>query len=333
MNCQNCHELLEQGAAFCGNCGYPVQAPAPVVPQNVTPPTPAIESPQPIQPDAPVDQPPAPVLPPTPTPIAPSAPGVAGVAPGIPSYALTTPKQHAGETPALLAVIFGVIGIVGSGFLIPIVGFAFGIAGLCAGTVASRIARRRLTVIGLIIAALAIVAGFASLVYNAEHDKNTAPNAQTGQSTTSSRVASKLSTPCYTFNLIDQYNVSNSAGSCDATAYNGQSFENSTDIYKIVATKAGSAAAGTFTQLAKQAIDSDVKNNLPGFVISSEGPASFAGSLAYTVYAANKGQDTAVVETGVLHQTTNGYNVFDILHAINGSNVNLQALEAQWQWK
>jgi hypothetical protein len=81
------------------------------------------------------------------------------------------------------------------------------------------------------------------------------------------------------------------------------------------------------------AIDSDVKDNLPGFSVTSEGPASFAGSLAYTVYAFNKSQDTAVVETGVLRQTNSGYNVFDILHAVNGSNVNLQALEAQWQWK
>src|ERR1039458_5527907 len=28
MNCQNCHEIVEPGAAFCGNCGYPVQTPA-----------------------------------------------------------------------------------------------------------------------------------------------------------------------------------------------------------------------------------------------------------------------------------------------------------------
>lgn len=271
-------------------------------------------------------------LPAAPPPLAPVAVG-GPVAPMVPSYALAIPNQHVGETPALLAVIFGVIGIAGAGFLIPIIGLVFGIAGLCMGTVSRRKTRRKLAIVGLIIATLAIVAGLAALVWNLEHDKNANQNTQTGQSSTSSKSAAKLSTPCYSFNLVDTYNVSNSSGSCDATVFNGQSFSTSTNVYKIVATKAGTSNPGTFTQVAKQAIDADVQDNLPGFVITSQGPSSFAGSLAYTAYAANKSQDTAVVETGVLHQTSSGYNVFDVLHAVNGSSINLQTLEAEWQWK
>jgi hypothetical protein len=312
MNCQNCHELIEPGAAFCGNCGYPVQLPDPV------PAAPADTAPEQAVQNEQLTQPPTKAIP---------------AQPSVPSYALATPNQHTGETQAVLAVIFGVIGMIGSGFLIPVIGFVFGLAGLCMATISRRKIHRRLALVGLVFASLAIVAGFASLVYNVKYDKSSTPNAQTGQSTTGSKVSAKLSTPCYSFNLIDKYNVSNSSGSCDTTVFNGQSFSTSTDIYKIVATKGGTTAAGTFTQLAKQAINTDIKNNLPGFTVTSEGPASFAGSLAYTVYASNKGQDTAVVETGVLRQTTSGYNVFDILHAVNGSSVNLQALEAQWQWK
>ena len=326
MNCQKCHEIVEPGAAFCGNCGYPVQTQA-AVPQ----PTPANTAQteqvgQTTQATDPTVQ--LPVA----APPAPAAVGVPGAS-TVPNYALATPNQHVGETPALLAVIFGVIGIAGAGFLIPIIGLAFGIAGLCMGTVSRRKARRKLAIIGLILASLAIVAGLAALVWNLEHDKSSNQNTQTGQNSTSSKAAAKLATPCYSFNLVDTYNVSNSSGSCDTTVFNGQSFSTSTNVYKVVATKSGTTDPGTFTALAKQAIDADVHDNLPGFTITTQGPSSFAGSLSYTVYASNKSQNTAVVETGVLHQTVNGYNVFDVLHAVNGSSINLQTMEAQWQWK
>jgi hypothetical protein len=325
MNCPNCHEFIEPGAAFCGNCGYPVQPPAPAppsAPPNVAQTGQVVQNEQPA---IPANPPPtaAPLPAPSPTPAAAS----------VPSYAVATPAQHAGETPALLAVIFGIIGIAGSALLIPVLGLIFGIAGLCMGTVSRRRSRRPLAIVGLIIAALAIVAGLGSLVWNLEHDKSASQNAQTGQSTEKSKVLSKLSTPCYSFNLIDAYNVSNNSGSCNTTIFNGQNFTDSTNIYKIVATKTDASDPGTFTTVAKQAIESDIQTNLPGFTITAQGPSSFAGSLAYTIYAADKSQDTVVVETGVLHQTSNGDNVFDILHAINGTNINLQSLETQWQWK
>src|ERR1035441_7539740 len=104
MNCQNCHEIVEPGAAFCGNCGYPVQTPA------------AASAPMPINAVEPVQVPqttqtaaaPTVQLPAAPPPLAPVAVG-GPVAPMVPSYALAIPNQHVGETPALLAVIFGVI--------------------------------------------------------------------------------------------------------------------------------------------------------------------------------------------------------------------------------
>lgn len=331
MNCQNCHEPLDPGAAFCGNCGFPVQGNQAAPPAAAT--TPPAQNNQTVgqiwQQDQQMVQtaPPPPALGvPLPT------PGAAAAA-TIPTYAKTTTNQHVGETQALLAVICGIIGIAGAAFLIPIIGLAFGVLGLCMGTLSHHVARRRLAMIGLAFSVLAIAAGFAALAYNQQHLKNTTPNAQTGQSSTSSTLASTLSTPCYSFNLVDQYNVSNSSGSCDATAYNGQSFVSSTDIYKIVAATTDVTAPGSFTEVAKQAIDKDFQTNLPGYSITSQGASSFAGSITYTAYATNPSEDAAVVETVVLHQSSHGENVFDILHGVNGSSVNLQALESKWQWK
>jgi uncharacterized membrane protein YebE (DUF533 family) len=251
----------------------------------------------------------------------------------IPAYALTKPYQHAGETTAAVAIILGTLGIVGSVFLIPIAGLVFGIAGLCLSTISRRKARRRLALIGLAVASLAITSGLAALVWNMNHDKTVARDAQTGQTDSASQVLSFLKTPCYSFNLVDTYNVSNQKGSCTTTMYNNQTFATSTDVYKIVATDVGTINPDTFTALAKQAINTDVQTNLPDFTITNQGPSSFAGSLAYSVYADNKAQNTAVVETGVLHQTPNGENAFDILHAVNGPSTNLEDLEVDWQWK
>lgn len=251
-----------------------------------------------------------------------------------PSYAVATSRNHVGETQALLAVICGIIGMVGSGFLVPAIGLAFGVVGLCMATISRRLTRkRRLAIVGLVFATLSVAAGFASLAYVSEHDKAVTPSSQTGQSDTSSKVLARLSTPCYSFNLIDTYNVSNSSGTCNTTIFNGQSFGTSSSVYKIVATKFDSKDTGEFTALAKQSIDKDAKTNLSGFTITSEGPSSFAGSLTYSLYAVSKSQDTAIVEAGVLHQTSGGSNVFDIVHAVNGTSVNLQSLEAQWKWK
>ncbi|MFI5270836.1 MAG: hypothetical protein ACHQT9_02215 [Candidatus Saccharimonadales bacterium] len=46
MQCLNCHEIIEPGAAFCGNCGQPIQPVPPGSPQSLLQPK---ETPAPIQ--------------------------------------------------------------------------------------------------------------------------------------------------------------------------------------------------------------------------------------------------------------------------------------------
>ncbi len=287
MNCQNCHEIIEPGANFCGNCGYPIKNPATSPPQTQS---------------------------------------------GVPTYAVGTPAQHVGETQGILSVIFGTIGVVG-GAVVPFIGIIFGASALALSTISRRKARRRVALIGFAMACLAIVAGFGSLAWNLEKNNKAGKTMQIGRSSTSAKTESQLSTKCYSFNLVDTYNVSNSTGSCDVTAYNGKSFGASTDIYKVVADSLGTSDPSVFTALAKQTIEKDIQDNFNGFTITKEGATSFAGSLAYSVAFDNPSIDNAAIETAVLHQTPGGDNAFIILHGVNGTSANLQTIEAQWQWK
>jgi hypothetical protein len=295
MNCQNCKEVIEPGAAFCGNCGQPFQPAA--VPFT------------PVQ--------------------------AVALAAGVPSYALATPSQHTGENKALLALLFGIAGIVG-GLFMALIGLALGISGIVMGTLSRSSTKRGLSTAGLAMSSLAIVASLGVWTYAIKHD----PASQKGTSKTTAHSinapavsASSLSTPCYSTGFVDKLNVSNASGSCDMNAFNGTTLDNSTNAYKVYADQSPIANAKNFTSLVKPALEKDVKNNLPGFAVDSEQVAEFAGSPAYIVSTSNNAQGIALVEAAVLRQVNNGDNVFILVHAATGRTTDLSTLEAQWQWK
>lgn len=106
MNCQKCNEPVEDGAAFCGNCGQSLAAPALSEVPNIAP-TPIPNSQPPIQ---------QPVL--TPQPPVQQNPITANVTPppsvsAKPAYAIANPASHRGDVKALLSLLFGIIGLVG----------------------------------------------------------------------------------------------------------------------------------------------------------------------------------------------------------------------------
>ena len=286
MDCPNCHQPVETGAAFCGNCDQPVSAPS----QTVA---------------------------------------------GVPSYALATPRQHAGETKALLALLFGLAGIVGAIFM-ALIGLVLGITGLVMGTMSRSSTKRGLSTAGLVMSSLAILSGLAAWTYATKHD---AKLNQTAQSTSPHNLtapavsAASLSTPCYSTGFTDKLNVSNAAKSCDMSAFNGPTLENSTNAYKVYADTSQTANARNFTSIVKPALEKDVHDSLPGFRIDSEQVAQFAGSPAYVVNTSNASQHVAVTEAAVLHQVGTGDNIFILVHAASGSTTDLSTLEAQWQWK
>ena len=250
----------------------------------------------------------------------------------VPNYAVTAPSQHAGEMKALLALLFGITGIVGSLFM-ALIGLALGIAGLVMGTMSRSSTKRGLSTVGLAVSSLAILVGLGVWTYAIKHNQSRSNDIASAQSNIPANLAADLSTPCYSIGFVSQLNISNSPPSCDMKAFNGQSLASSSDAYKIFANKAQIGNATTFATIAKQAIEKDIKNSLPGFVIDSQRLTTFAGSPAYVVNVSDPRHNIAAVEAAVLHQVGTGDNVFILVHATNGDTTDLRTLEAQWQWK
>ncbi len=251
--------------------------------------------------------------------------------------ALTASGQPKDEVKALLALLFGITGIIGALFM-ALIGLVLGISGMVMGTMSRSSNKRGLSTAGLVLSSVAILAGLATWTHALK--QNTSLNQispgtplHRAQSTAPSVLTADLSTPCYSVGFIDKLNVSNSSESCDMQAFNGPEIATSTDAYKIYVNKSTIADADAFTGIAKQALDKDVKDSLPNFSITTERVASFAGSPAYMVNVFNKAQGVAVIEAAVLHKEDNASNVFILVHAINSRTADLNILEAGWQWK
>ncbi len=323
MNCSNCHQPVEIGAAFCGNCGQALQptaldqsAPA----QVVSPISVVMQNSQ------------APGTVETVLPVAPLAvTGVPAVVAGVPSYALANPAQHSGETKALLALLFGIGGLIGCLFM-ALLGLAFGIGGIVMGTMSRSSTKRGLSTAGIIVSSLALVSGLAVWAYTFNHASAVHRRAA-ASSHAPSVAAADLSTPCYSVGFVDTLNVSNSSGSCTMNAYNGSTLSTSTNAYKVYANKAPIKDEVAFNSVAKTAVDKDIKDSLPGFSVDSEQAARFAGSPAYILHATDKVHNIAIVEAAVLHKTATTDNVFILVHVTVDKTANLNTMEAQWQWK
>lgn len=270
-----------------------------------------------------------------PGPTGPLVAATGGAAAGIPSYALATPAQHAGETRALLSLIFGIAGLAGALFM-AVIALALGITGIVLGTMSRSSAKRGLSTAGLIFSSLAILAGLAVWVYAIRHDSRLNPGAgSAGDHSISAPAvsASDLSTPCYSIGFADKLNITNDPDSCDMNAFNGATLDTSTDAYKVLADTSQVVNAQNYASIFKTALEKDVRTTLPGFTIDSQRATQFAGSPAYVVNASSPSQGVAVVETIVLHQVDTGNNVFVLVHAVNGSKADLNTLESQWRWK
>jgi hypothetical protein len=334
MNCPKCNQLIENGAAFCGNCGQPLQvavpAPAPTPIAQVTPPV------NPMAPASPIAQ------------VMNNQAQVAAAAPpppnygmpmantgnsAVPAYAIARNGQHAGETKALLSVIFGVIGLVGA-IIMPLIPIVFGITGLVLGTMTRRSSRPGMSMVGIVLSSLAILGGIAGMAYNITH--NPALHDKVSHSATPSSnvsAASSVDTPCYGLGFTDSLQISNDNNSCDMQAFNGKTINSSTDLYKVYANQIASVSEANFESVSKEAIEKDIKNTLTGFTTDSEKLTTFAGSSAYLVRASDPASGVSVLEGSVLHKTKSGYNYFILVHATSTGKADFDQLEAQWQWK
>ena len=184
MNCPNCSQIVEQGAAFCGNCGQPI-APADTSTNSTGTHSAHVLAHQ-------------------------SESGIGNgqfaAAGNVPSYAIAQPLQHVGETKAVMSLLFGALGIVGA-LLMALVGLVLGIAGLVFGTMSRNTMHRRISSAGIVLSTIAIVTSLGVWVYALHRQSELAakPPVKTADVT----AADSLSTPCYTTGFIDTLNITN----------------------------------------------------------------------------------------------------------------------------
>ena len=311
MNCPNCSQLVENGAAFCGNCGQALDVSSPKDKPTGSHIAQVLKS----QVNSDSGQPQY------------QSPAAAG---NIPSYAIATPLQHIGETKAVLSLLLGIVGIVGALF-VALVGLSLGIAGLILGTMSRNSVRRGISTAGIVFSSIAIVVSLGVWAY-VIHKQSDIGQAKTTK-TANAFPASTLNTPCYTTGFIDTLNVTNAKNSCDMNAFNGSSLDSSTKAYKVFSSQIAAINANDFNDFAKKAVQKDIAASLPGFTIDSQQFTQFAGSPAYIANTSDKMTGVTVTEAVVYHQVQAGANVFVLVHASGRGVADLSTLEAQWQWK
>ena len=349
MNCTKCGQPLDPGAEFCGNCGQPVntvtnepQQP-PTQPQQFGATQPGVGLP-PVPPtqgsssqqDAQVMQQ---VLTNQPSVNNASfgAPSVAGAGGrNIPAYAIApiTPEAHKVETLAIIGLIVGILGIPSAIF--PLAGLGLGITGIIISTIARSKHKSALSMIGIILSALAVLISIAALVFAIElaskssnHSSNTSTN--NGVSTTgNANSANKLSTPCYTTQLESGMDSSGQLSGCNYTTPQGTV---TTVDFDVAGSTIPGLNSGNFDQAAQGVFNN--MNSQSGFTFGSMTKTTFAGSPAYQESANYSANGESLLYVVTYHPTSNGENLFLIGIGLFGGQkpTDFGSVQSSWQWK
>lgn len=309
MNCPNCHEPVETGSAFCGNCGHSF----------------SLSTISQVKDNESSD-----------TSLAPSffpMISTASAAIKLPAYAMPNTANQRNHLRASFSVVLGLVGVAGA-MTMPLAGLVLGLAGVVLATLSMRSVKHLLSQLGLVASIISVLVGSATWVYAVTNNQNQINKNSKAINTTNSSVAqvtNSVTTPCYNLKFPAKVNVNNIADSCFMNAFNAASMNQSTDAYKVLATNS-SVTINNFAVVAKQSLEVDVKQSLKGFTISKETVGIFAASPAYFVTADN-GSGVSVIEAAVLHITKHGENFFVLVHAVNGSSVDLLDLQLGWSWQ
>lgn len=298
--CPNCHQPVEEGAVFCGNCGQPLEKPM----TTVQSPAPAPTTPSRVfgsNESTPITQPQL-------------QPVMAGASINSTPYAIAEPASKA-ETKSIIGLILGTIGIPAS-ILIPILGLALGVAGLILGTISRSRYKHTLNLLAIIFSTLAIVASLGIWVWNI--DRNHSASVVNDGSSLSS-----ISTPCFNLKLDSSLKGSKLTG-CDLD------YSNATEEVSINSV----TNEGITTSNLKSESDQVVAKEQPelGVTFSNQRIGTFAGSPAFLANVIS--QNAAGVFAIVLHQTSDGENVFIITRFILGTQFpQFGVVQSSWEWK
>jgi hypothetical protein len=305
LNCQNCGEEIEPGAAFCGNCGHPVVGTNPA-PQATTPNI----TQAPVAESVPVVQPPQ--------------------AQPIPAAPYIQPVRQSGETMAIVALIVAVLALPLA--LFPVFGLILGGVGL-ALSIQSRIKiKRTLNLVGVVFGCLAIVLSIGvwglGAVYE-EENQNKAVVAKDKQTVPANQVtdSQSLSTPCYKMSVGLEFDIDNNSGSCNTVAQHNKNNE----IYVVESAPSGRVTSDNFASISEQALEGAISSQVTNSVITGKRNGTFSGAQAFYM-TAHDDQGGYADMAAVLHVGTAGSNYYVIGHISDDPAVNLRDLETSWQW-
>jgi hypothetical protein len=233
----------------------------------------------------------------------------------------TLPKN----TKATLAMVFGILGLVG--WLIPILGCALAIAAIVLGTTSMKQPHKSFAVAGIILAIPVLGLSIFAWVKNAETimENQKAKTAQ--QSNAPGVISSSLDTPCYSANFGEDFKIVQSSGSCTAKASNSSS----TDIYNFKAI-ASNKKAEELEQVSQKDMD-NVLGLFAGSKITNKTASTFAGSPAYVYNFSISSLGTIGTAIYIRRESLDSINTFIVVRETTGSDSSLNNLESTWQWK
>jgi hypothetical protein len=330
MNCPRCNEAVEPGAAFCGNCGQPLQQAAP-------------PSPGAVPSDSNQPSPMAQVLQGSPQSYAPQqlgSPLAAGSGPAIPGYATVNPLQHKAETRAMIGLILAVVSVPAA--VVPFIGLAIAIVALAVVLPTRKMLHKKtMATVATVLAVMGLLLSIAAFAYNLTHYKkpatgdissNSATTTTSDQTSSQAQASGKIAgTPCYQALMPGMDHTETAADSCNTQAYKGSELNTSRDVYTVQALAKKELTSANLSTVGKDAANYFLTNSLPGFTATSQNLGTFANSPAYYLKASNADGATVVMAL-VVHSSSHGENVFAVIHAVNGQS-ELTGIEKNWEWK
>jgi hypothetical protein len=296
MNCPKCGKPVEAGAAFCGNCGQPLQA--------------SIQQPQTTAPVVTV-----------------SNHGEAGpVAPAQYPQADTSGDEHSSEVRGIIGLILGVIGIPTS--IVPIMGIVFAVAGLILGTTSRSKFKHKVSLFAIVFSSIGILTALGVFTYNVIHDPALHHNSATSSSSSSSNNSNlvAINTLCYSVKIDRGMNNYQPDGCSFESASTSEEFN-------VTAVSNSNITASNFITTAKEVEASGVSSQ-QGHVIS-EKQGTFDGSIALIAQSVvnSNGEHENLMTAEVLHPSSGGDNIFIISKGLISGTPSFGSLESTWQWK
>lgn len=325
MNCSQCNQPLDEGATFCGNCGTPIAASVGVA-ATASPPAPNVQAPV-----ANAAPPPTPVAQPQPAPVQPPGGQMGGVfgppTGSVPAYAVPKPGAQKGENRAVVGLVLAILGLPGA--IIPILGLILGITGVVLGSLSLKV-KKTVAVLSLVFGILAILVSLGLWIWAIMEISKEGPNLSSKLKT--------VETPCYSVDLSEDLIVDNLEGSCALTATDNESATLAKVAYVIEPGYIEGVNEGNFASQAKnEGVPAALKGSSIGgeeFKLQSESSTSFAGKSAYLASAKSDGTNATSFDlVFVYNNSSTSYNVFSVVHAVQGSGADVMKLADNFHWK